>query len=61
MKTETLELTKTELDYLLTLVREHINSGIYWGNQEQFNEMEDGVLEKIEQAYNSAFNHKVKS
>jgi hypothetical protein len=61
MKTETLELTKIELDYLLTLVTEHINSGMYWGDQEQFNKMEDRVLEKIEQAYNSAFNHKVKS
>jgi len=32
MKTETLELTKTELDYLLSIVHEHIDSGVSWGN-----------------------------
>jgi len=54
MTTETLELTNAELYYLLTLITAHINSGMYWGDQEQFNEMEDGVLEKIEEAYNKA-------
>jgi hypothetical protein len=60
MKTETVKLTKTELEYILTLITEHINSGMYWGNKEQFYKMEDKVLQKIEQAFDSAFNHKVK-
>jgi len=61
MKTETLELTKTELDYLFSLVHDHIESGYYWGNEAQFQKMQNGVLKKIEEAYDMAYNHKVKS
>lgn len=61
MKTETIELTKTELDYLLSIVNEHIDSGVYWGNQAQFIKMQSRVLEKIEEAYNMTFNHKAKA
>ena len=63
MKTETLKLTKTELDYLLSIVYEQIDSGVYWGNQVQFAKMQNRVLEKVMQAYDSAFGHvkKVKS
>jgi hypothetical protein len=54
MKTETLELTKTELDYLLSVVHEHIDSGVSWGNwggsHAQFVKMQNRVLEKIEEA-----------
>jgi len=39
MKTETIELTKTELDYLLSVVHEQIDSGVSWGNQAQFIKM----------------------
>jgi hypothetical protein len=58
MKTETLKLTKTELDYLLSIVHESINEGTYWGNEAQFRKIQKNVLEKIEQAYNVAFGHK---
>jgi len=57
MKTETLELTKTELDYLLTIINDHIESGIYWGNEPQFRKMQDSVLEKIGEAYDMAYGH----
>jgi hypothetical protein len=50
MKTETLEFTKTELDYLYNIVDEHIRSGEYWGNREQFQNLQKRVLEKIEDA-----------
>jgi hypothetical protein len=61
MKTETLELTKIELDYLLSIVHESINSGVYWGNHAHFVKMQYRVLEKIEEAYDMAYNHKVKT
>ena len=57
MKTETLELTKVELDYLLSIVHEHIDSGISWGNHAQFMKMQNRVLEKIEEAYDMAYGH----
>lgn len=58
MKTETIKLTKTELDYLLSIVHESINEGTYWGNEAQFRKTQNSVLEKIEKAYNSTFAHK---
>jgi hypothetical protein len=61
MKTETLELTKVELDYLLSVVHEQIDSGVYWGNHAQFVKMQHRVLEKIEEAYDMAYNHKAKT
>jgi len=61
MKTETLELTKTELDYLLSIVHESINEGTYWGNEAQFRKTQKNVLEKIEKAYDMAYNHKAKA
>ena len=61
MKTETIELTKTELDYLLSVVHDQIDSGVYWGNKAQFIKMQNRVLEKIEEAYDMAFNHKAKA
>jgi hypothetical protein len=60
MKTETLELTKTELDYLLSVVHESIDSGVYWGSHAQFTKMQNRVLEKIEEAYDMAYDHKAK-
>lgn len=61
MKTETLELTKSELDYLLSVVHENIDSGVSWGNHAQFVKMQQRVLEKIEEAYDMAYNHKTKA
>jgi hypothetical protein len=61
MKTETIELTKTELDYLLSVVHEQIDSGVSWGNQAQFIKMQNRVLEKIYEAYSMAYDHKAKA
>ena len=61
MKTETVKLTKTELDYLLSIINESIDEGTYWGNEAQFRRTQKSVLTKIETAYNAAFNHKVKT
>lgn len=52
MKTEAVKLTKSELDYLLSIVHESINEGTYWGNEAQFRKTQKSVLEKIEKAYN---------
>ena len=57
MRTETVKLTKSELDYLLSIVREQIDSGVYWGNYTQFVKTQNRVLEKIMKAYDSAFGH----
>ena len=51
MKTETLELTKTELTYLYNLILENVNMGSYWGNKEQFDKMQKEVFYKVEEAY----------
>lgn len=47
----TLELTKTQVNYLYDLVCENIKSGEYWGDHKQFMKMQNGVLKKIEEAY----------
>jgi len=52
MKTETIELTKTELTYLYNLILENVNIGSYWGNKEQFDKMQKTVFYKVEEAYN---------
>ena len=57
MKTETVKLTKTELDYLLSILHDQINSGVYWGSRIQFVKTQNKVLEKITEAYDSAFGH----
>jgi len=51
MKTEKLELTRAELQYLYNIVEDHISSSIYWGDQDKFYKMQDRVLEKIREAY----------
>jgi hypothetical protein len=51
MKTETVELTKVEIQYLINIVNEHIHSGEYWGNQNQFYAMQERVFDKLEEAY----------
>jgi len=47
MKTETLELTKTELNYMLNLVYENIREGWYYGNKKQFEKMQSKLLDKL--------------
>jgi hypothetical protein len=47
MKTTTLELTKTELDYLYDLVCTNIGRGEYYGNRNQFMKMQDTVFDKL--------------
>lgn len=47
MKTVTLELTKTEVNYLYNLVCENMKSGEYWGNHQQFMKMQDNVFNKL--------------
>jgi hypothetical protein len=51
MKTVTLELTKTELEYLYNVVDDHIRSGIYWGKKENFDSLQKKVFDKVEEAY----------
>lgn len=47
MKTETLELTKTELNYILNLVYDNIREGWYYGNKKQFEKMQSKLLNKL--------------
>jgi hypothetical protein len=47
MKTVTLELTKTEVNYLYNLVCENMERGEYWGNHQQFMKMQDNVFNKL--------------
>jgi len=42
---------------VLSIVHEHIDSGVSWGNHAQFVKMQNRVLEKIEEAYDMAFGH----
>jgi hypothetical protein len=50
MKTETLELTGVELDYLRSVLVAYVNSGQAWGDTEQVLKIQDGVFGKIEDA-----------
>jgi len=61
MKTETLELTNTELKYLLSLVEDNIREGIYWGNKDQFNKMQSRVFNKITKITDELILRKVRS
>jgi|688.fasta_scaffold489284_2 hypothetical protein len=61
MKTETLELTKTEFDYVLTLVYENIRDGWYYGNKQQFEKMQSKFLDKLLEVNDNAILRKVQS
>ena len=54
MKTETIELTKTEIGYLYNLVKNHIEQGSYWGREEYFIKTQKSVLEKLDEIYGVA-------
>jgi hypothetical protein len=61
MKTETLELTKTELNYVLNLVYENIREGWYYGNKQQFEKMQSKLLDKLLEVNDNAILRKVRS
>ena len=50
MKTETIELTKVELDYLRSVLVAYVSSGQAWGDKKQVLKIQDGVFGKIEDA-----------
>ena len=51
MKTEDLELTWTEIKYLYCIMADHIDSGSYWGNKEQFVQMQEKLFDKITETF----------
>jgi hypothetical protein len=61
MKSETLELTKTELNYVLNLVYENIREGWYYGNKQQFEKMQSKLLDKLLEVNDNAILRKVRS
>lgn len=61
MKTETLELTKTELNYILNLVYDNIRQGWYYGNKKQFEKMQSKLLNKLLAVNDNAILRKVRS
>jgi hypothetical protein len=60
-QTVELELTHTELNYLLNLVEDNIRDGSYWGNEKQFRKMQSNVLEKITETSDELILRKVRS
>jgi len=50
MKTKEIEFTRTEIQYLMNLVNDHVATGTFWGNNEKFHKMQDRVLEKLSDA-----------
>jgi hypothetical protein len=61
MKTETIKLTKTELDYVLTLIYENIRDGWYYGNKQQFEKRQSKLLDKLLAINDNAILRKVRS
>jgi hypothetical protein len=61
MKTETVELTETELNYVLNLVYENIEEGCYYGNRKQFEKMQSKLLNKLLAVNDNAILRKVRS
>ena len=56
MKTQEIQFTRTEIQYLMNLVKDHIDSGVYWAfmdgqgvevEQKKFNEMQNRILDKL--------------
>lgn len=48
--TVTVQLSVSELRYLLSLVQANKDKGDYWGNHEQFRARQERVIEKLERA-----------
>jgi hypothetical protein len=61
MKTETVELTHTELNYILNLIGENIREGYYWGNEKQFRKMQSKLLDKLLEIHDDEILRKVRS
>jgi hypothetical protein len=61
MKTETVELTHTELNYILNLIGENIREGYYWGNEKQFRKMQSNLLDKLLEIHDDLILRKVRS
>jgi hypothetical protein len=51
MKTEDLELTWTEIQYLYCVVADHIDSGIHWGNKDQFIKTQRNLFDKLTETF----------
>ena len=60
-KTETIELTKTELNYVLNLVYDNIREGWYYGNKKQFEKMQSKFLDKLLEIHDNEILRKVRS
>ena len=52
-KCKELRFKHTEIEYLLSLVLENKESGMYWGRKDYFGARQDGVIEKLKQAMNT--------
>ena len=61
MKTETIELTKAELDYVLILIYENIRDDWYYGNKQQFEKRQSKLLDKLLAINDNAILRKVRS
>jgi two-component SAPR family response regulator len=54
MKTKEIELTLTEIQYLLNVVEDHIETGDYWGDDKKFfQKIQQSVLDKMTKAYDN--------
>lgn len=42
-----IKLTTAELNYLINLVKDNINEGSYWGNEQQFRKRQTKVFNKL--------------
>jgi len=47
---KTVQFSLPELRDLLSHVRDNRDSGVYWGNQEQFYARQQRIIEKLEEA-----------
>jgi hypothetical protein len=52
-KTETIELSVDEICYLQNIIEDNVESGVYWGNKFNFMKMQEKLLEKLEEAYDT--------
>ena len=48
-----LMLKHTEIEYLLKIVIDHKESGVYWGRKDYFEQRQDKIIEKLKQAANT--------
>ena len=54
MKTKEIELTLTEIQYLLNVVEDHVETGDYWGDDKKFfQKIQQSVLDKMTEAYDN--------